>query len=56
MSPANKPLDLRYATLYPEGIHDGEKQDTGPRPQRYYFNKPRFLHLPLHRKMLNLLI
>ena len=30
MLPANKPQELP-TTVHPEGIHDGEKQDTGPR-------------------------
>ena len=50
------PATAADLTRRPEGIQDGEKEETGPRELRCLskgnFNEPRLLHLPIHRKAL----
>ena len=58
---ALKPITTAVAsplspTVHPEGIRDGEKQDSVPRQLRCIsesdFREPRLLHLPTARKAL----
>ena len=52
----HQPLWL-VSVVYPEGVQDGEKQDTDLRQLRCKlrndFSEPSPLHLPIHRKGLN---
>ena len=54
LPPSHQPLQLPSA-MHPEGIQDGQEEDTGPRWLRC-MSKEWFqwlLHLPIHRKVLN---
>ena len=53
---SHQPLQMPW-TVHPEGIQDGESRILAPENwgahQNNNFNKPRLLHLPRHRKLLN---